>query len=447
MCYYFRHFTYSAIFSIQIPAWILALFASVPSAAQDNIMVKFEANSVNEQQLTELAYSPAWLRLIHYQGNGTSFQSELDGQGFFLAPDGKTNPLAELKANLAAFSQEEGRLLTQFKLHPQCAFPERFRLVQSSLNISLKIKDCPLYESFLKRFHGPTGVSLVFSSAYPNNPGSMFGHTFLKIRSQRKNPLLDTGINFAAWTPRGVNMLAFMYLGVFGGYRGLWSADPYFKKVNEYINSESRDLWEYKLTLNPEETRRLVAHFWELEMNSHFDYYFFDKNCSYQILRAIEAIRTDWDLTPYRIYVIPGETVKQVGAVPNTIREVNFRPSLFHQLETSYNYLNKKERAEYQLLVQGKKMTESPASVNALDAALLGLLFRKAKLKKKWTSADQEIEDSVLQQRSQQPEKSAEVELPRHYLRSRPDLGHDSYSLQIGGGYRERPEAPSISNS
>src|SRR5690606_5397884 len=117
----------------------------------------------------------------------------------------------------------------------------------------------------LENFHDPTGVSLVYSSAYPNNPASMFGHTFLKIESSRKSNLIDTGINFAAYTPKNPNMLAFMFNGVAGGYLGMWSIEPYFTKVNQYVNSESRDLWEYELNLSKEETHHLLMHLWELE--------------------------------------------------------------------------------------------------------------------------------------------------------------------------------------
>ena len=226
---------------------------------------------------------------MHYVPHGKGVQSELDGPEFFFAPDGRQNPEAELISSLEAFGRDLkiGRL----QLHPQCAFPERFRFLVEKFKRSYPKVDCPKFREFLEMFHGPRGVSLVFSSAYPNNPASMFGHTFLKIESGRKNHLIDMGINYAAIARRDTQLLAFMYLGTMGGYKGMWSMEPYFHKVNEYINSESRDLWEYELTLSPEETLRLLAHLWELEVTSYLDYYFFDENCSYQILRAIEAIR------------------------------------------------------------------------------------------------------------------------------------------------------------
>ena len=40
---------------------------------------------------------------------------------------------------------------------------------------------------------------------------------------------------------------------------------PYYRKVKEYGDFESRDLWEYELDLNPEESRFMVEHIWEMQ--------------------------------------------------------------------------------------------------------------------------------------------------------------------------------------
>lgn len=380
-------------------------------------------------QLEQFSQSLPWLRALHYLPYRGGYRSELDGSGFFFAPNGKFSPLAELVASIKAFDQD--LKLTDLKLHPQCAFPERFRLLRDTFHLKIQEVECPLFKKFLDRFQDPIGLTLVFSSAYPNNPASMFGHTFLKIRSERTNALLDTGVNFAAWTPPDSNLFAFMYLGVFGGYRGIWSTEPYYKKVNEYINSESRDLWEYDLNLTTVETNRLIGHLWELEINSHFKYYFFDKNCSYQILRAIEAVRTEWDITQHRIYVIPGETIKQVSAIPGIVREVRFRPSLFHQVELRYDLLSQSEKWDYQKLARSRNENDIDRqySTEVLETGLLSMLYLKAKKKKNWSEEDQEIENRLLLLRSQNPQKTPEAELPRGLLRSQPDLGHDSYSV------------------
>ncbi len=390
---------------------------------------------LSEQQITAVADSKAWLRLMHYFPSFRGYTSQLDGRDFFFAPDGKTNPQAEIRASLKAFNQDIK--VGHWKIHPQCSFPARFKFLKDTFKLDYKIESCPKYEEFLNAFHGATGVSLVYSSAYPNNPASMFGHTFLKIHSNRGNALLDAGLNFAAFTPANANFAEFMYRGVFGGYRGVWSLEPYFKKVNEYINSESRDLWEYELNLTPEETKMLIAHFWELDVNSYFDYYFFDENCSFQILAAIEAVKLDWKVSHQRIFVIPGESVKPLTDTPGAVRGVNFRPSLYHQLFRRYFSLDHEGRRQVRELSEGKNLEKVTYSPEVLDGALLTMLYRRAKKKDNWSAADQDLENKLLALRAKQPVEAKAIPETPAEKRTRPDLGHDAYSANFTAGYLE----------
>jgi len=397
------------------------------------VLMGTASRAQENSQLEGAARSKRWLRLGHYLPAGNGYKSELDGRGYFFATDGATNPLAELRATIDAF--HAGNPTGVFKSHPQCAFPERLRFLRETLNMNFPPISCPKFEEFLAMFHGPTAVSVIFSSAYPNNPASMFGHTFLKVKTSRKNDLLNMGINFSAFTPRDANMLLFIYQGVFGGYRGAWSADPYFTKVNEYINAESRDLWEYELSLTKEETLYLLAHLWELETNSHFEYFFFDENCSYQILRVIEAIKLDWDLTQHRIYVIPGETIKRLTDIPGVVARVHFRPSLFHQLQSRYDSLRPDDKAAFHQILSGNASGAERISPEVLDGALLSQLYKKATLKEKWSAVDQAEENKLLAIRAKNSAPARAVELPHHYYKTRPELGHDSYSFYLSGGY------------
>lgn len=403
-----------------------------------------KSNNVHGQpsrhDLERVAYSKAWLRLLHYSVKGEKYTSRLDGKDFFFAKDGKTNPLNELVASIEGMKSNAS--IGRLKLKPLCAFPERSRFIGETFGIVYDKYSCPIYDSFLKKYHNPNGVSLVFSSAYPNNPASMFGHTFLKIHSDRKNDLLNMGVNFAAWTPPDMNMLVFMYKGVVGGYPGLWSMEPYYKKVNEYINSESRDLWEYRLSLTPEETKRLLAHLWELEVTSYFDYFFFDENCSYQVLKAIEAIRLDWDVTQHRIYIIPGETVKNVVGQKGAVLSVHFRPSLFHQAQIKLEALD--ENDQKSALRWINNVADQNQKPKVLEAALTGLLYEKAKKKKSWSKQDQLWEDKILTLSALSLENKKIEVIPSHFLQSRPDWGHDPYSIYLSGSYQVQKKSYSF---
>src|SRR5262249_48813374 len=138
----------------------------------------------------------------------------------------------------------------------------------------------------------PDSITLIFASYYLNNPASMYGHTFLRLNKKGrsdKDRLLDYVVNFAAVTDSN-NGIMFAIRGLMGGYSGKFSTLPYYMKVQEYNNLESRDLWEYTLTFTPAELERLVRHLWEMG-SAEMDYYFFNRNCSYQLLPLLEVAR------------------------------------------------------------------------------------------------------------------------------------------------------------
>lgn len=87
-----------------------------------------------------------------------------------------------------------------------------------------------------------------------------------------------------------------------------------------------RDIWEYPLNLNREEVKRLLMHFYELN-SIYSDYYFFDENCSYNLLFLLDAARPSLDLTDQcKWWVIPLDTIKTV--IKNAlVTESVYRPS------------------------------------------------------------------------------------------------------------------------
>ena len=64
---------------------------------------------VARARAAQLARDPGWLKLVHYRlgmfgpgYHGGGYESEADGEGFFLSPRGKGDPEAELEATLRA---------------------------------------------------------------------------------------------------------------------------------------------------------------------------------------------------------------------------------------------------------------------------------------------------------------------------------------------------------
>jgi len=229
--------------------------------------------------------------LLHYRENlGGGYTSEADDPGFFMAPTGKSDPQAELEATLAKFFSDE--LVGRSRQPAQCAFVARYHWLKSELAIDnrrLPPQTCERFQSWFAEMN-PQSITLIFASAFMNNPSSMFGHTFLRIDQKgqtEQTRLLAYTIHYAAEVTTE-NEFAFAILGVFGGFKGYFSTIPYYIKVLEYRDFENRDIWEYRLNLSAEQITRMLMHAWELG-NAYFDYFFFKENCSYHILSLLEV--------------------------------------------------------------------------------------------------------------------------------------------------------------
>ncbi len=349
---------------------------NITSTPAQNIKAQYDEN-----RLRQVASDLRWKKLLHYNQffpwSGTS--GEVDGDGFYFSPKGRVDPLSELKATLSAFevNQKVGKL----NQPAICAFPERLRFLKEQLQIQITAPakgDCPEYDHFISKMESKT-VEIVFSSAYSSNPGSMFGHTLFKFVKGNKSDLLDQGVSFAA-TVQANNEGGLLYVlyGLFGGYSGDFSFQPYYQKVNEYINSESRDLWEYRLNLSPAETHSLINNLWEIESNSWFDYYFINKNCSYQLLAALEVVKPDWDLSSGWFFVVPAETIKRVSKIPGAITQVRFRPSLKRKLEEGIELLPIKEKVEFKRLINRDVDPDQIDSKDVLSAAIQYVQYFRA---------------------------------------------------------------------
>lgn len=290
---------------------------------------------ITKAHTMDLAQDPQWNRLLHYRSTLTGgLESEADDPDFFTAATGKHDPQAELIATLAAFFSAQA--WGQKDEPAQCAFVARYEWLHSRLHFDparMPAQDCPQFEKWYAGIN-PASLTLVFPSAHINNPSSMFGHTLLRIDSpdqDESTPLLSYVINYGAVTGTD-NGVAFAIKGIFGGYYGSIGIGPYYKKVKEYSDTESRDIWEYQLNFTATEIRRLLAHVWELR-GVHFDYYFFDENCSYLILVLLDIARPGLNLSDdFPGWVIPSDTLRRVSTQPGLIKRTIYRPAAGTQL-------------------------------------------------------------------------------------------------------------------
>ena len=391
-----------------------------------------------------LAERSEWHALLHYEPRAFSsgVKSLVDAQFFFNAPDGKHEPEAELEATLASFFSSTD--YANADQHPQCLFIARYHWLKRELEIDsqrLAEQPCPRFHAWIKKLSAQQ-LTLVFASAYLNNPASMFGHTLLRVDAKDQDEhtnLLAYALNFAAVTDQERGII-YGYKGLFGGYEGRFSLAPYYLKVKEYSEIENRDIWEYRLNLTPEEIERLLMHVWEME-RAYFDYYFLDENCSYHLLSLLEIARPGLSLTDNsRWWVIPADTIRKVTKDSGLLEEVRFRPARNTILRQRLKDMPRSLQDAAKDLAQGK-ITPQSESLQRLDPARQARVFELALdyLAYRQMSGSKNARlggvDSftLLEARSQLevPLQTPVIPVPE----VRPDEGHRIARIGIGYGY------------
>ena len=423
---------------------LLALLSILPDSRA--AAATYADELIIEAKRSGLSEHPAWQALGHYRPNLLSAgrHSLIDSPSFFLAGDGKTNPESELEATLNAFFETPSA--DPESQHPQCAYIARYRWLKSKLSFDpdrLAEQRCARFEDWSKAINA-ISTTLIFPTAYLNNPASMFGHSLLRFDrpdQTEETRLLSYAVNYGAETDTD-NGLLFAVLGLTGGYPGTYSVEPYYNLVKRYSDIEHRDIWEYQLAFSEEETARMLAHLWE--MRGHYsEYYFFDENCSYQLLFLLDFARPGLNLADdFAVHVIPVDSVRSILRRKGLLRRAIFRPSGQTKIVRGLAELNAAERQLAQRLTTGDAAPDDPdmttlplprqAALLELAEAFvtyqmeLGDLERDVAAKRAW---------SLLAARSQIAE-SADT----HTLippKTRPDQAHGSARFAVGAGIRD----------
>jgi hypothetical protein len=397
---------------------------------------------------TNLAQQRYWQLLLHYKKNYLGgYKSQEDGPDFFNSPNGKTDPEAELIATLKSFFQSPDSL-KQGEEHPQCNFPARYEWLKVRMSFDpekLPEQSCERLDGWLKGLN-PEKITLIFASYYMNNPASMFGHTFLRIDKKRESPglnLLDYGVNYAA-TVDTRNALLYVMKGLLGMFKGTFSVFPYYEKVQEYSNWESRDLWEYELDLTEDQMHALLLHLWELGGN-YFDYLYFQENCSYHILSLLEVANPDLYLTDQFFFaVIPADTVKVLTQQKGLIARRVYRPSLLSQMLHKQLQMNKSQQRALQHLEKDaswihhdeyQSLSEEEKAL-VLDASLDYAQYKNMRSGKEETAFSREARDILVERSRLGYQRKDPENIP--FLSTPPELGHDSARVNMGAGIYEK---------
>ncbi|MFZ8934523.1 MAG: DUF4105 domain-containing protein [Bacteriovoracaceae bacterium] len=372
-----------------------------------------------------------WLSLYYYEKTLLGgYNSLVDSPEFFFHPDGKYSPNKELQAAVEAFKKIE-KSYTAAKQSAQCAFPERFLYIKKKYpQLSFPEDNCVAFKEW-KAAIAPKSISLVFSSAYANNPGSMFGHVLIKFN--RYSPeiahkdLLNYTASFGAAPDPNDNPIFYAFKGVFGGYRAYFTLQPYYVKTSEYNNSESRDLWDFEFKSEDLDIDKILNHLWELYGSSWFDYYFFDENCSLYVSKLLEIGLKKKKFKPYKFFTLPGDIINRFALEGDFIKKVHYRPSLKNQLTQKWNLHSSKRKKKILNAINSKKIP-SKSSSKELDLIAQYIEYKNAETKN--PQQMQQYENQVLQALSKQKETNTKVTFTPSD--NRPDWGHFPSKLIFG---------------
>lgn len=376
------------------------------------------------------ALDQEWLALLRYNRYGDNFQSEADDPHFFLSANGKTNPQDEYHALQKALSSP-----VNDDHHPACIFPARsLKLLRDGAVKNLDFNNCAKLQQYLRAMPAK-GASLIFAGYFIQRPSSAFGHTFLRLHTNQQGnaALLDNAVDFAASVDTN-NPLLYGVKGILGGFPGRFSRMPYFLKLREYADLESRDLWEYPLDLSQEQVNNLVLHLWEMDQ-TYFSYFYFSENCSYHILRAIEAISGKPASSHLKFFVTPLDTIFALHDA-GLLLPPKRRPSQHAVLTASLKRLNNSERTSaYQFLEDPLSYKgELPKSANALDAfiEILNYRFAEELLTDRPRPAVAKLRQKLLVTRS----SHSDFEPLIIDTAEQPAAGHRGSWLSLGYSYR-----------
>ena len=419
------------------PLLFLLLLAASPLAAAPSA-----EESLSRARALKLADEPEWLRLGHWKTVHGKPVSDAT-KGFFLSPDARRDPRAELEAEVAGLYAAEPGGGVQ---HPRCRFPARAAWLEERLELApekLPAADCSKYESW-RKLMDVSSVSLIFASAYLSNPASMFGHTFLRLERAATGPeqvLRDNTLNFAATTGSD-NGAFYAVKGLLGLFPGEYTVMPYYMKIQEYNNIDNRDLWEYRLALSSAEVDRLAAHAWEMGQ-AQFPYYFFSKNCSYQLMPALEAAAPRLSLMPGSPAIVsPVDTLLAVTKSTGLVSGIHYRPSHATVMTSRRKQLSGPERRAAEAYMTGR--VEDGDSLSAsmppvrrallLDAAEDYILYKKG------YSPDvpdevRTLERPILIRRARISEVTPDPPAPS--WAAPPEEGHLRHRLVFGEGARK----------
>tara|TARA_B100000686_G_C16790768_1_gene978543 strand:- start:1739 stop:3646 length:1908 start_codon:yes stop_codon:yes gene_type:complete len=314
-----------------------------------------------------LAESRTWRRLLHFESGEET--SSILANNFFLSPEGRVDPKAELTATLSAYFHQD----VDDDSHPKCRFPARYYWLSHQFDLpDYQLRDqCDNLEAW-GFFEKTNSVSVLMVSGYLGNPASTFGHSLLKLNresSPNVPSLSDLTVNFGATVPSQENPILYMFRGLTGGYEAGFLDKKFYTQDLVYSRTEFRDMWEFRLGLTEYERTLLGLHLWEI-IGQEYKYYFLDRNCGYRLAELLDLVIEEDLLDHKGWWYVPVDLFHTIDEInrsrmrsgqPKLITSVSYIPSARRKL---YHALSDLDDMEIRILNQ--LLDEGSASIDRL---------------------------------------------------------------------------------
>lgn len=175
----------------------------------------------------------------------------------------------------------------------------------------------------------PGPAYLVYAGPYSSSPSSAFGHLFLVLaRDARDPPPLWSVVTFNAVT-FDADPLRYLTIGIAGGFLGRFDRFAFHQKTRDYEVLDDRDLWLLELRLTPEQ-RGALEEALGRAAGRWYPYSFFRLNCAHY-LQALLAEATGAIRRPSG-FVSPTSVFEDVQR-SSLAGAAYHRPSASHRIE------------------------------------------------------------------------------------------------------------------
>lgn len=391
--------------------WVNLLVFFLITGALNSALGSFDKASVDSR----------WLRLYQYRKTGDSYVSDINSDRFFFSAEGNRNSLKEMQAAIAAF-ENDTQLWGTLQLPAGCAFPARKKILSEILDRKFPESVCPDLDEWMSQIRADK-ASIVFVGAYSGNAASILGHTFLRIsNSERESSgrdgmdLLSYSIGYTAHPAPDDGKISYMVKGLTGQYPGFYDIEPYYMKVGLYNNSESRDLWDIRLNLTPEEVGLLTQVIWEYTFNAQTEYYFVGRNCSYRLLKLLEVVRPQANFSEnFSLVVLPAETVRVLEDNEMLSESPKFRASVKRRLALKKSLLSSQQREQFQAALKSVAAVQAIDDATLADALLDHWLYENYQVQAALPKHQQEIMDATFA-------RSAKIDGRSHFQMSNQEI-------------------------